>query len=166
MTKEELKFLVVIFRQIYLSILRCNEVEKEAYFAFFEKRMRYYLYTKRLLNRKMHRDGMRVSLWGTTTVHLEYIAMYEILSKFILFVREKSFPAFELRDEIFRFTADIYSYLESKVSFRDQKKYAYVEHYNQNDLNGQLFDTIDEVLDKLGCEHIIRDIHNTTQLIN
>ena len=38
MTKEELKFLVVIFRQIYLSILRCNEVEKEAYFAFFEKK--------------------------------------------------------------------------------------------------------------------------------
>ena len=32
MTKEEIKFLVVVFRQIYLSIQRVNDAEKEAYF--------------------------------------------------------------------------------------------------------------------------------------
>lgn len=35
MTKEEIKFLVVVFRQIYLSIQRVNDAEKEAYFSFF-----------------------------------------------------------------------------------------------------------------------------------
>lgn len=37
MTKEEIKFLVVVFRQIYLSIQRVNDAEKEAYFSFFTK---------------------------------------------------------------------------------------------------------------------------------
>ena len=64
--------------------------------------------------------------------------------------------------EIFKFSANIYSYLESKLFFINRKKYAYVEHYNQNDLHGQTFDTIEEVLDKLGCHNIITDIHNTT----
>lgn len=41
MTKEEIKFLVVVFRQIYLSIQRVNDAEKEAYFSFFDKRMKY-----------------------------------------------------------------------------------------------------------------------------
>ena len=156
MTKEEIKFLVVVFRQIYLSIQRVNDAEKEAYFSFFSERMKYYLYAQRLLKKKTQQEEIK----------LRYIAMYETLNKFILFVKEKPYPAYELRYEIFKFSANIYSYLESKLFFSNRKKYAYVEHYNQNDLNGQLFDTIDEVLDKLGCEHIIRDIHNTTQLIN
>ena len=37
MTKEEIKFLVVVFRQIYLSIQRVKDAEKEAYFSFLEK---------------------------------------------------------------------------------------------------------------------------------
>ena len=152
MTKEEIKFLVVVFRQIYLSIQRVNDAEKEAYFSFFEKRMKYYLYAQRLLKKKTLQKEIK----------LRYIAMYETLNKFILFVKEKPYPAYELRYEIFKFTANIYSYLESKLFFSNRKKYAYVEHYNQNDLHGQTFDTIEEVLDKLGCHNIITDIHNTT----
>lgn len=152
MTKEEIKFLVVVFRQIYLSIQRVNDAEKEAYFSFFEKRMKYYLYAQRLLKKKTQQEEIK----------LRYIAMYETLNKFILFVKEKPYPAYELRYEIFKFTANIYSYLELKLFFSNRKKYAYVEHYNQNDLYGQTFDTIEEVLDKLGCHNIITDIHNTT----
>lgn len=152
MTKEEIKFLVVVFRQIYLSIQRVNDAEKEAYFSFFDKRMKYYLYAQRLLKKKTLQEEIK----------LRYIAMYETLNKFILFVKEKPYPAYELRYEIFKFTANIYSYLESKLFFSNRKKYAYVEHYNQNDLHGQTFDTIEEVLDKLGCHNIITDIHNTT----
>ena len=152
MTKEEIKFLVVVFRQIYLSIQRGNDAEKEAYFSFFMKRMKYYLYAQRLLKKKTQQEKIK----------LRYIAMYETLNKFILFVKEKPYPAYELRYEIFKFTANIYSYLESKLFFSNRKKYAYVEHYNQNDLYGQTFDTIEEVLDKLGCHNIITDIHNTT----
>ena len=152
MTKEEIKFLVVVFRQIYLSIQRVNDAEKEAYFSFFAKRMKYYLYAQRLLKKKTQQEKIK----------LRYIAMYETLNKFILFVKEKPYPAYELRYEIFKFTANIYSYLESKIFFSNRKKYAYVEHYNQNDLHGQTFDTIEEVLDKLGCHNIITDIHNTT----
>ena len=152
MTKEEIKFLVVVFRQIYLSIQRVNDAEKEAYFSFFAKRMKYYLYAQRLLKKKTQQEKIK----------LRYIAMYETLNKFILFVKEKPYPAYELRYEIFKFTANIYSYLESKLFFSNRKKYAYVEHYNQNDLHGQTFDTIEEVLDKLGCHNIITDIHNTT----
>ena len=152
MTKEEIKFLVVVFRQIYLSIQRVKDAEKEAYFSFFEKRMKYYLYAQRLLKKKTQQEKIK----------LRYIAMYETLNKFILFVKEKPYPAYELRYEIFKFTANIYSYLESKLFFSNRKKYAYVEHYNQNDLHGQTFDTIEEVLDKLGCHNIITDIHNTT----
>ncbi len=152
MTKEEIKFLVVVFRQIYLSIQRVNDAEKEAYFSFFDKRMKYYLYAQRLLKKKTHQEEIK----------LRYIAMYETLNKFILFVKEKPYPAYELRYEIFKFTANIYSYLESKLFFSNRKKYAYVEHYNQNDLHGQTFDTIEEVLDKLGCQNIITNIHNTT----
>lgn len=152
MTKEEIKFLVVVFRQIYLSIQRGNDAEKEAYFSFFMKRMKYYLYAQRLLKKKTQQEKIK----------LRYIAMYETLNKFILFVKEKPYPAYELRYEIFKFSANIYSYLESKLFFSNQKKYAYVEHYNQNDLHGQTFDTIEEVLDKLGCHNIITDIHNTT----
>lgn len=37
MTKEEIKFLVVVFRQIYLSIQRVKDAEKEAYFSFLLK---------------------------------------------------------------------------------------------------------------------------------
>jgi len=37
MTKEEIKFLSVVFRQIYLSIQRVNDAGKEAYFSFFAK---------------------------------------------------------------------------------------------------------------------------------
>lgn len=160
--KYELEFLLIIFRQIYLSINRVNESEKDAYFTFFESRMKYYIYAKRLLNKKMHREGMKVSFFGVTKVHLEYITMYETLNKFIFFVKEKPFPAYDLRNEIFNFVANIYSYLESKISFRDKKKYAYIEHYNQNDLNGQFFDTIEELLNKLGYDYIIRDIYNIT----
>ena len=152
MTKEEIKFLVVVFRQIYLSIQRVNDAEKEAYFSFFDKRMKYYLYAQRLLKKKTLQEEIK----------LRYIAMYETLNKFILFVKEKPYPAYELRYEIFKFTANIYSYLELKLFFSNRKKYAYVEHYNQNDLYGQTFDTIEEVLDKLGCHNIITDIHNTT----
>ena len=152
MTKEEIKFLVVVFRQIYLSIQRGNDAEKEAYFSFFMKRMKYYLYAQRLLKKKTQQEKIK----------LRYIAMYETLNKFILFVKEKPYPAYELRYEIFKFSANIYSYLESKLFFSNRKKYAYVEHYNQNDLHGQTFDTIEEVLDKLGCHNIITDIHNTT----
>ena len=152
MTKEEIKFLVVVFRQIYLSIQRVNDAEKEAYFSFFAKRMKYYLYAQRLLKKKTQQEKIK----------LRYIAMYETLNKFILFVKEKPYPAYELRYEIFKFSAKIYSYLESKLFFSNRKKYAYVEHYNQNDLYGQTFDTIEEVLDKLGCHNIITDIHNTT----
>lgn len=152
MTKEEIKFLVVVFRQIYLSIQRVNDAEKEAYFSFFMKRMKYYLYAQRLLKKKTQQEKIK----------LRYIAMYETLNKFILFVKEKPYPAYELRYEIFKFTANIYSYLELKLFFSNRKKYAYVEHYNQNDLHGQTFDTIEEVLDKLGCHNIITDIHNTT----
>lgn len=152
MTKEEIKFLVVVFRQIYLSIQRGNDAEKEAYFSFFMKRMKYYLYAQRLLKKKTQQEKIK----------LRYIAMYETLNKFILFVKEKPYPAYELRYEIFKFTANIYSYLESKLFFSNREKYAYVEHYNQNDLHGQTFDTIEEVLDKLGCHNIITDIHNTT----
>ena len=152
MTKEEIKFLVVVFRQIYLSIQRVNDAEKEAYFSFFDKRMKYYLYAQRLLKKKTLQEEIK----------LRYIAMYETLNKFILFVKEKPYPAYELRYEIFKFSANIYSYLESKLFFSNRKKYAYVEHYNQNDLHGQTFDTIEEVLDKLGCHNIITDIHNTT----
>ena len=152
MTKEEIKFLVVVFRQIYLSIQRVNDAEKEAYFSFFDKRMKYYLYAQRLLKKKTLQEEIK----------LRYIAMYETLNKFILFVKEKPYPAYELRYEIFKFTANIYSYLELKLFFSNRKKYAYVEHYNQNDLHGQTFDTIEEVLDKLGCHNIITDIHNTT----
>ena len=152
MTKEEIKFLVVVFRQIYLSIQRVKDAEKEAYFSFFEKRMKYYLYAQRLLKKKTLQEEIK----------LRYIAMYETLNKFILFVKEKPYPAYELRYEIFKFSAKIYSYLESKIFFSNRKKYAYVEHYNQNDLHGQTFDTIEEVLDKLGCHNIITDIHNTT----
>lgn len=152
MTKEEIKFLVVVFRQIYLSIQRVNDAEKEAYFSFFMKRMKYYLYAQRLLKKKTQQEKIK----------LRYIAIYETLNKFILFVKEKPYPAYELRYEIFKFTANIYSYLESKLYFSNRKKYAYVEHYNQNDLHGQTFDTIEEVLDKLGCHNIITDIHNTT----
>ena len=152
MTKEEIKFLVVVFRQIYLSIQRVKDAEKEAYFSFFEKRMKYYLYAQRLLKKKTQQEEIK----------LRYIAMYETLNKFILFVKEKPYPAYELRYEIFKFSAKIYSYLESKIFFSNRKKYAYVEHYNQNDLHGQTFDTIEEVLDKLGCHNIITDIHNTT----
>ena len=152
MTKEEIKFLVVVFRQIYLSIQRVKDAEKEAYFSFFEKRMKYYLYAQRLLKKKTQQEEIK----------LRYIAMYETLNKFILFVKEKPYPAYELRYEIFKFSANIYSYLESKLFFINRKKYAYVEHYNQNDLHGQTFDTIEEVLDKLGCHNIITDIHNTT----
>ena len=152
MTKEEIKFLVVVFRQIYLSIQRVNDAEKESYFSFFAKRMKYYLYAQRLLKKKTQQEKIK----------LRYIAMYETLNKFILFVKEKPYPAYELRYEIFKFTANIYSYLESKLFFSNRKKYAYVEHYNQNDLHGQTFDTIEEVLDKLGCHNIITDIHNTT----
>jgi len=152
MTKEEIKFLVVVFRQIYLSIQRVKDAEKEAYFSFFEKRMKYYLYAQRLLKKKTQQEKIK----------LRYIAMYETLNKFILFVKEKPYPAYELRYEIFKFTTNIYSYLESKLFFSNRKKYAYVEHYNQNDLHGQTFDTIEEVLDKLGCHNIITDIHNTT----
>ena len=152
MTKEEIKFLVVVFRQIYLSIQRVNDAEKEAYFSFFMKRMKYYLYAQRLLKKKTLQEEIK----------LRYIAMYETLNKFILFVKEKPYPAYELRYEIFKFSANIYSYLESKLFFSNRKKYAYVEHYNQNDLHGQTFDTIEEVLDKLGCQNIISDIHNTT----
>ncbi len=152
MTKEEIKFLVVVFRQIYLSIQRVNDAEKEAYFSFFMKRMKYYLYAQRLLKKKTQQEKIK----------LRYIAMYETLNKFILFVKEKPYPAYELRYEIFKFTANIYSYLELKLFFSNRKKYAYVEHYNQNDLYGQTFDTIEEVLDKLGCHNIITDIHNTT----
>ena len=152
MTKEEIKFLVVVFRQIYLSIQRVNDAEKEAYFSFFMKRMKYYLYAQRLLKKKTQQEKIK----------LRYIAMYETLNKFILFVKEKPYPAYELRYEIFKFTANIYSYLELKLFFSNRKKYAYVEHYNQNDLHGQTFDTIEEVLDKLGCQNIITDIHNTT----
>ncbi|WP_455149153.1 hypothetical protein [Capnocytophaga sp.] len=152
MTKEEIKFLVVVFRQIYLSIQRVNDAEKEAYFSFFHKRMKYYLYAQRLLKKKTQQEKIK----------LRYIAIYETLNKFILFVKEKPYPAYELRYEIFKFTANIYSYLESKLYFSNRKKYAYVEHYNQNDLHGQTFDTIEEVLDKLGCHNIITDIHNTT----
>ena len=152
MTKEEIKFLVVVFRQIYLSIQRVKDAEKEAYFSFFHKRMKYYLYAQRLLKKKTLQEEIK----------LRYIAMYETLNKFILFVKEKPYPAYELRYEIFKFTANIYSYLESKLFFSNRKKYAYVEHYNQNDLHGQTFDTIEEVLDKLGCHNIITDIHNTT----
>lgn len=151
-TKEEIKFLVVVFRQIYLSIQRVNDAEKEAYFSFFTKRMKYYLYAQRLLKKKTQQEKIK----------LRYIAMYETLNKFILFVKEKPYPAYELRYEIFKFTANIYSYLELKLFFSNRKKYAYVEHYNQNDLHGQTFDTIEEVLDKLGCHNIITDIHNTT----
>ena len=152
MTKEEIKFLVVVFRQIYLSIQRVNNAEKEAYFSFFTKRMKYYLYAQRLLKKKTQQEEIK----------LRYIAMYETLNKFILFVKEKPYPAYELRYEIFKFSANIYSYLESKLFFSNRKKYAYVEHYNQNDLHGQTFDTIEEVLNKLGCHNIITDIHNTT----
>lgn len=152
MTKEEIKFLVVVFRQIYLSIQRVNDAEKEAYFSFFVKRMKYYLYAQRLLKKKTQQEKIK----------LRYIAIYETLNKFILFVKEKPYPAYELRYEIFKFSANIYSYLESKLFFSNRKKYAYVEHYNQNDLHGQTFDTIEEVLDKLGCHNIITDIHNTT----
>ena len=152
MTKEEIKFLVVVFRQIYLSIQRVKDAEKEAYFSFFVKRMKYYLYAQRLLKKKTQQEKIK----------LRYIAMYETLNKFILFVKEKPYPAYELRYEIFKFTANIYSYLESKLFFSNRKKYAYVEHYNQNDLYGQTFDTIEEVLHKLGCHNIITDIHNTT----
>ena len=152
MTKEEIKFLVVVFRQIYLSIQRVNDAEKEAYFSFFDKRMKYYLYAQHLLKKKTQQEEIK----------LRYIAMYETLNKFILFVKEKPYPAYELRYEIFKFTANIYSYLELKLFFSNRKKYAYVEHYNQNDLHGQTFDTIEEVLDKLGCHNIITDIHNTT----
>ena len=152
MTKEEIKFLVVVFRQIYLSIQRVNNAEKEAYFSFFAERMKYYLYAQRLLKKKTQQEEIK----------LRYIAMYETLNKFILFVKEKPYPAYELRYEIFKFTANIYSYLESKLFFSNRKKYAYVEHYNQNDLHGQTFDTIEEVLNKLGCQNIITDIHNTT----
>ena len=152
MTKEEIKFLVVVFRQIYLSIQRVNDAEKEAYFSFFTKRMKYYLYAQRLLKKKTQQEKIK----------LRYIAMYETLNKFILFVKEKPYPAYELRYDIFKFTANIYSYLESKLFFSNRKKYAYVEHYNQNDLYGQTFDTIEEVLNKLGCQNIITDIHNTT----
>ena len=152
MTKEEIKFLVVVFRQIYLSIQRVNDAEKEAYFSFFMKRMKYYLYAQRLLKKKTLQEEIK----------LRYIAMYETLNKFILFVKEKPYPAYELRYEIFKFSAKIYSYLESKLFFSNRKKYAYVEHYNQNDLHGQTFDTIEEVLNKLGCQNIITDIHNTT----
>ena len=152
MTKEEIKFLVVVFRQIYLSIQRVKDAEKEAYFSFFDKRMKYYLYAQRLLKKKTQQEKIK----------LRYIAMYETLNKFILFVKEKPYPAYELRYEIFKFTANIYSYLELKLFFSNRKKYAYVEHYNQNDLHGQTFDTIEEVLDKLGCHNIITDIHNTT----
>ena len=152
MTKEEIKFLVVVFRQIYLSIQRVNDAEKEAYFSFFMKRMKYYLYAQRLLKKKTQQEEIK----------LRYIAMYETLNKFILFVKEKPYPAYELRYEIFKFSANIYSYLELKLFFSNRKKYAYVEHYNQNDLHGQTFDTIEEVLDKLGCHNIITDIHNTT----
>ena len=152
MTKEEIKFLVVVFRQIYLSIQRVKDAEKEAYFSFFHKRMKYYLYAQRLLKKKTQQEEIK----------LRYIAMYETLNKFILFVKEKPYPAYELRYEIFKFSAKIYSYLESKIFFSNRKKYAYVEHYNQNDLHGQTFDTIEEVLDKLGCHNIITDIHNTT----
>lgn len=151
MTKEEIKFLVVVFRQIYLSIQRVNDAEKEAYFSFFDKRIKYYLYAQRLLKKKTLQEEIK----------LRYIAMYETLNKFILFVKEKPYPAYELRYEIFKFTANIYSYLESKLFFSNRKKYAYVEHYNQNDLHGQTFDTIEEVLNKLGCQNIITDIHNT-----
>ena len=152
MTKEEIKFLVVVFRQIYLSIQRVKDAEKEAYFSFFDKRMKYYLYAQRLLKKKTQQEEIK----------LRYIAMYETLNKFILFIKEKPYPAYELRYEIFKFTANIYSYLELKLFFSNRKKYAYVEHYNQNDLYGQTFDTIEEVLDKLGCHNIITDIHNTT----
>lgn len=152
MTKEEIKFLVVVFRQIYLSIQRVKDAEKETYFSFFTKRMKYYLYAQRLLKKKTQQEKIK----------LRYIAMYETLNKFILFVKEKPYPAYELRYEIFKFTANIYSYLESKLYFSNRKKYAYVVHYNQNDLHGQTFDTIEEVLDKLGCHNIITDIHNTT----
>ena len=152
MTKEEIKFLVVVFRQIYLSIQRVNDAEKEAYFSFFTKRMKYYLYAQRLLKKKTQQEKIK----------LRYIAMYETLNKFILFIKENPYPAYELRYEIFKFSAKIYSYLESKLFFSNRKKYAYVEHYNQNDLYGQTFDTIEEVLDKLGCHNIITDIHNTT----
>jgi len=152
MTKEEIKFLVVVFRQIYLSIQRVKDAEKEAYFSFFAERMKYYLYAQRLLKKKTQQEEIK----------LRYIAMYETLNKFILFVKEKPYPAYELRYEIFKFSANIYSYLESKLFFSNRKKYAYVEHYNQNDLHGQTFDTIEEVLDKLGCHNIITDIHNTT----
>ena len=152
MTKEEIKFLVVVFRQIYLSIQRVNDAEKEAYFSFFDKRIKYYLYAQRLLKKKTLQEEIK----------LRYIAMYETLNKFILFVKEKPYPAYELRYEIFKFTANIYRYLESKLFFSNRKKYAYVEHYNQNDLHGQTFDTIEEVLNKLGCHNIITDIHNTT----
>ena len=152
MTKEEIKFLVVVFRQIYLSIQRVKDAEKEAYFSFFMKRMKYYLYAQRLLKKKTQQEKIK----------LRYIAMYETLNKFILFVKEKPYPAYELRYEIFKFTANIYSYLELKLFFSNRKKYAYVEHYNQNDLYGQTFDTIEEVLHKLGCQNIITDIHNTT----
>ena len=152
MTKEEIKFLAVVFRQIYLSIQRVNDAEKEAYFSFFMKRMKYYLYAQRLLKKKTLQEKIK----------LRYIAMYETLNKFILFVKEKPYPAYELRYEIFKFSAKIYSYLESKLFFSNRKKYAYVEHYNQNDLYGQTFDTIEEVLHKLGCQNIITDIHNTT----
>ena len=152
MTKEEIKFLVVVFRQIYLSIQRVKDAEKEAYFSFFEKRMKYYLYAQRLLKKKTQQEEIK----------LRYIAMYETLNKFILFIKEKPYPAYELRYEIFKFSAKIYSYLESKLFFSNWKKYAYVEHYNQNDLHGQTFDTIEEVLHKLGCQNIITDIHNTT----
>lgn len=152
MTKEEIKFLVVVFRQIYLSIQRVKDAEKEAYFSFFYQRMKYYLYAQRLLKKKTQQEKIK----------LRYIAMYETFNKFILFVKEKPYPAYELRYEIFKFTANIYSYLESKLFFSNRKKYAYVEHYNQNDLYGQTFDTIEEVLDKLGCHNIITDIHNTT----
>ena len=150
MTKEEIKFLVVVFRQIYLSIQRVKDAEKEAYFSFFDKRMKYYLYAQRLLKKKTQQEEIK----------LRYIAMYETLNKFILFVKEKPYPAYELRYEIFKFTANIYSYLELKLFFSNRKKYAYVEHYN--DLYGQTFDTIEEVLNKLGCHNIITDIHNTT----
>lgn len=152
MTKEEIKFLSVVFRQIYLSIQRVNDAGKEAYFSFFAERMKYYLYAQRLLKKKTQQEEIK----------LRYIAMYETLNKFILFVKEKPYPAYELRYEIFKFSAKIYSYLESKLFFSNRKKYAYVEHYNQNDLHGQTFDTIEEVLNKLGCHNIITDIHNTT----
>ncbi|MFC2466345.1 MAG: hypothetical protein ACFNUV_00625 [Capnocytophaga endodontalis] len=52
MTKEEIKFLVVVFRQIYLSIQRVNDAEKEAYFSFFDKRMKYYLYCSTFIEEK------------------------------------------------------------------------------------------------------------------